>query len=50
MYWKIKDPFIKEYNYGCSLKLKDELTSVAKDRLKKSITAMESMIEGISLG
>jgi hypothetical protein len=50
MYWKIKDPFIKEYNYGMSLKIKKELTSVAKKRLKDTIVAMESMIESISLG
>jgi hypothetical protein len=50
MFWKIKDPFIKEFNYGCYLKIQDELPSVARKRLKDTITVMESMIELISKG
>lgn len=33
MYWKVKDPFIKEYNYGMSLKKQGELSGESKRRL-----------------
>jgi hypothetical protein len=47
-YWKVKDPFIKEYNYAKDLKLPNELSGHSKRRLKDAITSMTSLIESIS--
>ena len=49
-YWKIKDPFINELNYGVELRLKGVKDSAARHRLKHLVLSMESLICAISKG
>ena len=48
MFWKVKDPFIKEYNYGMSLRKQNELSGESKKRLKLAIVSFSEIIRAIS--
>ena len=48
IYWKVKDPFIKEYNYGMSLRKQGELSGESKRRLKEAIVSFSEIIRAIS--
>lgn len=48
VFWKVKDPFIKEYNYGRSLRLDTELESHSKRRLSSVLASMAEIIRAIS--
>ena len=48
IYWKIKDPFIKEYDYGFHMRKKSELSGEAKNRLKSTLASMREIISAIS--
>jgi hypothetical protein len=43
-FWKIKDPFIKELNYGTYFMLKTEMKRQDKKRIKLMVKEMQNLI------